>query len=104
MLRLDKGCSAVPHRAESRRSRPAFTLVELLVVIGIIALLISVLLPALGKARASANNLKCLSNLRQIGNMLNIYAAGYKQSLPYGYVTSDTDWSVSLTAILTKAT
>lgn len=68
------------------RSRFAFTLVELLVVIGIIALLISVLLPALNKARQSASQTKCMANLRSIGQGMFLYASVYKGLLPFGMV------------------
>jgi prepilin-type N-terminal cleavage/methylation domain-containing protein len=73
---------------ENPRSRQAgFTLVELLVVIGIIALLISILLPSLKKAREQAARVECLANLRSIGQAYEIYAVQFKQAMPIG--TSD---------------
>ena len=75
------------HNVENRRKSASagFTLVELLVVIGIIALLIAMLLPALNKARQQAKTVACLANLRSIGQSINIYAVNCKGSLPIGY-------------------
>src|SRR4051812_9214314 len=62
--------------------KKAFTLVELLVVIGIIAVLIAILLPALTAAKAQANRLKCASNLRTLGQVAFQYAYDNKGWIP----------------------
>jgi prepilin-type N-terminal cleavage/methylation domain-containing protein/prepilin-type processing-associated H-X9-DG protein len=85
------------------RSRHAFTLVELLVVIGIIALLISMLLPALNKARDSGRTVACLSNLRQLGMSLANYAAdnkGYAYPMKYNDVPGQPGTGTSGTFII----
>jgi len=69
-------------QSESKRSALAFTLVELLVVIAIIALLAGLLLPVLAKARAKAQSIACLNNLKQLQLCWNLYVHDYNDRLP----------------------
>jgi len=75
-----------------------FTLVELLVVIGIIAILIAILLPALQKARQAANVTACLSNLRQLGIAIDLYATQNKNIMP---LLGERQYSYALVPALT---
>jgi len=73
----------IRHARGFLRSTIAFSLIELLVVIGIIGVLASMLMPAVSRAKGRANDTKCISNLRQIGIALSIYADENQGKLPY---------------------
>ena len=87
---MDRGgfrkCGVVPN---SIRRIKGFTLIELLVVIGVIALLVAILLPALLSVQSEAKAIKCLSNIRQLGIGLRLYASNNKEQYPIN-VTSPT--------------
>ena len=86
---------STPPRPPHRRA-PAFTLVELMVVMSVIAALIAILLPGLAAARERANRIKCASNLRQIGLAMKMYADEKRGTYPRGLANPRPTPSVGL--------
>lgn len=80
-------------RADIPKSKNGFTLIELLVVVSIIALLVSILMPALGRARKTARRVVCANHLRQIGVIEMLYSADFEGNLIPRYV-SNSDWQL----------
>ena len=78
--------AARPRAAAVCRAHPAFTYIELLVSIGIISILVALILPVIGKSRASAQSVSCISHLRQIANGFTQYAADNDHYLPDPFV------------------
>src|SRR5688572_33158671 len=86
--------------------RRGFTLVELLVVLGLIATLMSLLFPVLAKVRSAANGTACMSNLRQLGQGWHLYVADHRgQLMPYVFstpMTPSVSWENYWTGSLAK--
>src|SRR5438270_229003 len=76
--------------------RKAFTLIELLVVIAIIAILAAILFPVFAQAREQARAISCVSNCRQIGLGVRMYAQDYDEEFPMGTYPGPRNWEVNL--------
>jgi prepilin-type N-terminal cleavage/methylation domain-containing protein/prepilin-type processing-associated H-X9-DG protein len=87
----------------SQRQLQGFTLVELLVVIGIVALLIAILIPTLGTAREQAHRAGCLSNLRSLGHAMFQYAQRHRDQLPNSNLANTWDPNLGGRALLDLA-
>jgi len=92
------GCRTFAKRAEM--GRRGFTVTELLVVIGLVAVLIGLLLPVLNKARSSSQSVTCLANLRHITLAFNLYAGANRQQFPLPSDVSRQSWESVLRTYL----
>ncbi len=90
---VDACARVLPRRAVLGRAHRGFTLIELLVVISVIAVLISLSLPALATSKEAARRVKCLSNLHGIGVGIELYLNDYKRTFPYVLPFTDTSSS-----------
>jgi prepilin-type processing-associated H-X9-DG protein len=99
-------CTVGCHMRWGRKQKfPAFTIIELLVVIGVIAVLLGILLPALNKARRTADTTVCLANLRTIGQAMTMYVSESKGWLPgSGWTTGAQFWDLTQSPPVPSAT
>src|SRR5512138_1063743 len=91
-IRHGAGRFIIHHSAFRIDSRTAFTLIELLVVVAIIALLVAILLPSLGRARSQGRSAVCASNLHQFGVAFTTYQVEYNGYQPRGGTYTSRHW------------